>query len=295
MTRSRLSNPILAAAASTGPIFTAQSATSGETLRELPVTALCRSTYQPREQVVDDAEFAALVDSIRTHGVLQPVIVRESGPDQYQLISGERRLEASKRAGLSSIPARVLRVSELQAHAVAVTENLARQDLTAWEEATALARLQAVRATHGEADDVRTLAAAVGRGKSHVGDMLLIAHRLQDPVGAIAHDSGSPLRLRDRSKAELLAAAKLSDPAARAARLVRLADGPAATEQAARPAFTVRGGPATAMTLHLRVPIRALTPAEAAALWTVLHPLYSALRQGVHPRDGPATNAQATA
>jgi len=100
MTRSRLRNPRLTAAASTDAIFSAQSATSGELLRELPVTALCRSVYQPRLRVLDDAKFSALVDSVRTQGVLQPVLVLETGPDEFQLLAGERRLAAAKRAGL---------------------------------------------------------------------------------------------------------------------------------------------------------------------------------------------------
>lgn len=102
---------------------------------EISVELIDRNPFQPRQDF-DQSALNELVDSIRQHGVLQPLLVRQHG-DGYQLIAGERRLISAKKAGLTSVPCRVLNLSDQQVSEVALEENLKRQDLNVLEKATA--------------------------------------------------------------------------------------------------------------------------------------------------------------
>jgi ParB family chromosome partitioning protein len=104
-------------------------------LIHLAVDRIDPNPFQPRRQF-DPAEIAALADSIRKHGMLQPVIVRAAG-DRYQLIAGERRLRASVEAQLAQIPARVMVLDDRKVSELAMVENLQREDLNALEKAHA--------------------------------------------------------------------------------------------------------------------------------------------------------------
>lgn len=108
--------------------------------RELPVAAIDVNPYQPREQF-DEAALSSLTASIREVGVLQPVLVRAVAEGSYQLIAGERRWRAAKRAGLRTIPAIVRNVEDRSALEEALVENLHREDLNAIEEAAAYQQL----------------------------------------------------------------------------------------------------------------------------------------------------------
>src|SRR3954467_5527711 len=101
----------------------------------VPVDQIDPNPFQPR-RTFDPAEIAALADSLRQHGMLQPVIVRPMG-ERYQLIAGERRLRASVEAQLHEIPARVMELDDQRIHELAMVENLQREDLNALEKATA--------------------------------------------------------------------------------------------------------------------------------------------------------------
>lgn len=94
-----------------------------------------RNPFQPRQDF-DQSALNELVDSIRQHGILQPLLVRAAGGG-YQLIAGERRLIAAKKAGLQEVPCRVLNLTDQQVSEVALEENLKRQDLNVLEKATA--------------------------------------------------------------------------------------------------------------------------------------------------------------
>jgi ParB family chromosome partitioning protein len=89
--------------------------------------------YQPRSQV-HDADLAELADSLRSHGLVQPIVVRATG-DRYQLIAGQRRLAAARRLGWGRVPVRVLDVDDRQMSEIAIVENLQRKDLDALEKA----------------------------------------------------------------------------------------------------------------------------------------------------------------
>jgi len=110
-----------------------ESTTADQT--EVSVELIERNPFQPRQDF-DQTALNELVDSIRQHGVLQPLLVRRVG-DGYQLIAGERRLISAKKAGLTQVPCRVLNLTDQQVSEVALEENLKRQDLNVLEKAQA--------------------------------------------------------------------------------------------------------------------------------------------------------------
>lgn len=113
---------------------------TGSSLQTVPITSIEPNRHQPRSHF-DEETLASLAESIRVLGVLQPVLVRRSGPDSYELIAGERRWRAARRAGLQSIPALVKDLEEQASLEQALVENLHRQDLNALEEAAAYQQL----------------------------------------------------------------------------------------------------------------------------------------------------------
>ena len=113
---------------------------STSALVELPVTSVRPNPDQPREHF-DEETLASLSASIRELGVLQPVLVRQGADGSYELIAGERRLRAAKRAGLTTIPAIVREADRVASLEQALVENLHRQDLNALEEAAAYSQL----------------------------------------------------------------------------------------------------------------------------------------------------------
>jgi ParB family transcriptional regulator, chromosome partitioning protein len=119
---------------------TATRLSSSNELRELSVEAIVANPKQPRRRFDDDA-LAALAESLRTSGVLQPVLVRPTGPSTFELIAGERRWRAAGIAGLKTIPAVVRSDTDAQSLETALIENMAREDLNPVEEARACALL----------------------------------------------------------------------------------------------------------------------------------------------------------
>lgn len=109
-------------------------------LQEIPTTSIVPNRYQPREHFDEDT-LTSLTASVREIGVLQPILVRRSTDGTYELIAGERRWRAAKRAGLPMIPALVRDVPDVHALEQALVENLHRQDLNALEEAAAYQQL----------------------------------------------------------------------------------------------------------------------------------------------------------
>jgi ParB family chromosome partitioning protein len=133
-----------------------------DALRELAVTSIVPNPGQPRAQF-DEESLSELTTSIRALGVLQPILVREVDADQYQLIAGERRWRAARRAGLTTIPAIIRRTDDRGSAEQALVENLQRQDLTALEEAGAFQQLiEDFGLTHDE------VASRVGKSRSTV-------------------------------------------------------------------------------------------------------------------------------
>ncbi len=129
---------------------------------EIPVTSIAPNPRQPR-QIFDEETLAELAESIRIVGLLQPVVVRRTGQDQYELVMGERRWRACQLAELASVPAIVKETSDSDLLRDALMENLHRQQLNPLEEASAYQQLlDDFEATHEE------LAKRVGRSRPHI-------------------------------------------------------------------------------------------------------------------------------
>jgi len=161
-----LSKPVGAAAEDAPPA--APSADDGP-LRELPVDLLQRGQYQPRVDMRTES-LEELADSIRAQGVVQPIVVRPIGggaEQRYEIIAGERRWRASQLAGLDRIPAVIRDVPDEAAIAMALIENIQRENLNPLEECRSLDRLiREFDLTHAEA------AKAVGRSRAAVSNLL---------------------------------------------------------------------------------------------------------------------------
>ncbi|WP_285260921.1 ParB/RepB/Spo0J family partition protein [Halopseudomonas bauzanensis] len=110
-------------------------------LRDLPVDLIQRGKYQPRRDM-DPQALEELAQSIKAQGVMQPIVVRPIAGERYEIIAGERRWRATQQAGLDSIPAVIREVPDEAAIAMALIENIQREDLNPIEEAIALQRLQ---------------------------------------------------------------------------------------------------------------------------------------------------------
>ena len=154
--------------------------TDGE-LRQLPVDLIQRGKYQPRRDMHHDA-LQELADSIKAQGIMQPIVVRSVSADKYEIIAGERRWRATQLAGLDSIPAIVRKVPDEAAIAMALIENIQREDLNAMEEAMALARLQQeFDLTHQQ------IAEAVGKSRSTVTNLLRLMSLKEDVQRMLEH------------------------------------------------------------------------------------------------------------
>ncbi len=135
-------------------------------LSHLPVEFIQRGKYQPRRDIHPEA-LEELAESIRAQGVMQPIVVRPIGEDKYEIIAGERRWRATQLAGIDKIPAVIREVSDEAAIAMALIENIQREDLNPIEEAFALKRFQdEFELTHQE------VAAAVGKSRTTVTNLL---------------------------------------------------------------------------------------------------------------------------
>lgn len=134
--------------------------------REVPVSSVRPNPHQPRRHF-DEESLSALAASVRELGVLQPILVRSAGGGDYELIAGERRWRAAKRAGLPTIPVVVRTADDLSSLEQAVVENLHRQDLNPLEEAAAYQQLiEDFSMTHDQ------LATRVGKSRATVTNML---------------------------------------------------------------------------------------------------------------------------
>jgi ParB family chromosome partitioning protein len=139
-------------------------------LRSIPLDAIRPSSLQPRDEFAED-ELAALAASVAELGVLQPVLVRQVTADEYELIAGERRWRAARRAGLAVIPAIVRDVSDRESLEQAVVENVQRADLNVLEEAAAYRQLID---EFGLTQD--RVGQRVGRSRSAVANTLRLLH-----------------------------------------------------------------------------------------------------------------------
>ena len=135
-------------------------------LRNLPVEFLQRGRYQPRRDM-DPGALQELADSIKTQGVMQPIVVRPIGENRYEIIAGERRWRATQIAGIDSIPVIIREIADETAIAMALIENIQRENLNPMEEAIALQRFaDEFQFTHQQVAD------AVGKSRATVTNLL---------------------------------------------------------------------------------------------------------------------------
>ena len=157
-----------------------------EAMQVLPIEHIQRGQYQPRKVFSPEA-LQELAESITAQGVIQPVVVRSLSPldgetEKYELIAGERRWRAAQLAGLHDIPAIVRQLDDNTAAAIALIENVQREDLNPLEEASALLRLQTdFDMTHQQ------IAEAIGRSRAAVSNLLRL-HDLHSEVKQLLHD-----------------------------------------------------------------------------------------------------------
>ena len=141
---------------------------------ELDIDRIQRGKYQPR-QVFDQAALQELADSIRVQGIVQPIVVRPEG-SHYELVAGERRWRAAQLAGLQKVPAVVREIDSKSAAAIALIENIQREDLNPLEEAQAFLRLiEEFDLTHQQVAD------SIGRSRATVSNLLRLLD-LAEPV-----------------------------------------------------------------------------------------------------------------
>jgi len=155
-----------------------QQANSTTDINRLPLTALQAGKYQPRQKIEAGA-LQELAESIREQGVMQPLLVRLVASGKYEIIAGERRFRAATIAGLKEVPVLVSGADDQAAAAMALVENMQREDLNPLEESQGLARLiEEFGFTHEQA------AKAVGKSRSAITNLLRLA-QLAKPVQAM--------------------------------------------------------------------------------------------------------------
>lgn len=150
-------------------------------LAHIPVELIQRGRYQPRRDMHQEA-LEELADSIKAQGVMQPIVVRLIGENKYEIIAGERRWRATQLAGLHKIPAVIRDVPDEAAIAMALIENIQREDLNPIEEAMALKRLQdEFELTHSE------VAQAVGKSRTTVTNLLRLIALTEEVKTMLEH------------------------------------------------------------------------------------------------------------
>ncbi|MDH4619748.1 nucleoid occlusion protein [Brevibacillus sp. AY1] len=155
-------------------IFGLGEKTDNEEISQIPVEDIVPNPYQPRT-VFDDEKIDELCQTIRTHGLIQPIVVRVRD-GRYELIAGERRLRATKKLGMERIPAIVKEFNDAQTASIALIENLQREGLTAIEEAVAYQKLIDLHNLTQE-----SLAQRLGKGQSTVANKLRLLN-LPQPI-----------------------------------------------------------------------------------------------------------------
>lgn len=147
--------------------------------RTLPIEMLQRSKYQPRREI-DREKLQELADSISAQGIIQPIVIRPLDNDKYEIVAGERRWRAAQLAGLHEIPVIIRDITEQTAMALALIENIQREDLSPLEEAAGLDRLlNEFEMTHQQVAD------AVGKSRTTVTNLLRILDLQEEVKGLL--------------------------------------------------------------------------------------------------------------
>lgn len=153
----------------------AEAVHAAEEVIKLPIDQIVPNRFQPRT-IFDDEKIEELSRTIHTHGVIQPIVVRKTSDNQYEIIAGERRYRAMKKLQWTEVPAIVRNLTDKETASIALIENLQREELTAIEEAVAYQKLLELHELTQEA-----LAQRLGKGQSTVANKLRLL-RLPDEV-----------------------------------------------------------------------------------------------------------------
>ena len=178
---------------------------SRSALRTLAIDLLKPSRYQPRQEIGKDT-LVELADSIRSQGVIQPVIVRPTGKGHYEIVAGERRWRAAQQAGLHEVPVVVKEIPDKSVMAISLIENIQREDLNVIDMALGIQRLiDEFRMTHD------TAAKAIGKSRTSVTNLLRLlglSKEIKEMVRQNLLEMGHARALLSLDKAKQLAAAK---------------------------------------------------------------------------------------
>lgn len=154
-----------------------------EEIRKIPIGKIVPNRFQPRT-VFDDDKIEELSRTIHTHGIIQPIVLRELGDDQFEIIAGERRWRAMNRLGWEEVPAIIKNLSDTETASVALIENLQREELSPIEEAIAYGKLLVLHNLTQEA-----LAQRLGKGQSTVANKLRLLKLPQEVQDALLNKS----------------------------------------------------------------------------------------------------------
>lgn len=180
--------------------------TEPEKIAHLPIGSIHPSPYQPRKEIAEE-ELQELADSIKQYGVMQPIIVRQKEDGSYELIAGERRLRASQLIGNTEIPALIKNVPDKVASAMALIENIQRENLNIMEEARGYDRLQRdFKLTHQQVADV------VGKSRTAVTNTLRLMRLSADVMALLEKhniEMGHARALLSLDDSQQITAAKL--------------------------------------------------------------------------------------
>jgi ParB family transcriptional regulator, chromosome partitioning protein len=152
-----------------------------EEIRKIPVAQIIPNRFQPRT-IFDEEKIEELALTIRTHGIIQPIVVRECEDGKFEIIAGERRWRAVQKLGWAEIPAIVKNLNDKETASVALIENLQREELTPIEEAMAYAKLLELHNLTQEA-----LAQRLGKGQSTIANKLRLLKLPQEVQEALLH------------------------------------------------------------------------------------------------------------
>lgn len=182
-------------------LFPGESLTSAETVEQIHMKSIKPNPYQPRK-IFDEEAIQELCDSIKEHGILQPIIVRKKGTS-FEIVAGERRLRAAKLAGLDELPAIVRDFTDEETMELAILENLQREDLTPIEEAEAYHKLMENSKLTQE-----QLAFRLGKSRSHIANhlrLLALPNKVREMLsdGSLSMGHGRTL-LGLRKKGQIL-------------------------------------------------------------------------------------------
>lgn len=277
----------------------ADSATSGSTRVEAVSVALEQivviepgspGEINPRSRESEAAQdVLSLTASIRTHGLLQPLIVRPMGHHRYQLIAGHRRFDAVSQLGWTHVPVRVLAVDDVDAMAIALVENEQRANLSVLEQAWSLRRIFDCLVADGRATTQEDLALMVGHSTGWVSQRLAIGERITRELvdnSAATLESAALHRLPEVALTEIVKASTDATMLAKLRRtLARVRNGTAASKavrRSGRPkavvAYRKRRGPGGGFTLEVRRDVLLMTAEEAEHLLEILRPIVATLQ-----------------